>query len=74
MGYTDSYTGTGTFEHHPQSYLTDEDLDDTIRVREISFMSMYQGEDSIPVENDGIDEFPQHRKLPSCCFSKSNAL
>ena len=55
--YADSYTGTGTFENNPGSYMTDDDLEDTIRIREISFMSMYQGDDSIPVENVGLDEF-----------------
>ena len=45
--YQESYSGTGTFEVKNHSRYSDEDLDDTIRIREISFMSMYQGEDSI---------------------------
>lgn len=62
MYYPESYSGTGTFEHHNTSNCSDDDLEDTIRIREISFMSLYHGDDSIPVEEDGLDEFSQFRK------------
>ena len=60
--FHESYSGTGTFEVKDQSKNSDEDLDDTIRIREISFMSMYPGEDSISGDNLGVDEFGNLRK------------
>ena len=61
--YPESYSGTGTFEQHEGTHCSDDELEDTIRIREISFMSMYQGEDSIPIDNVGIDEFSQQSKF-----------
>lgn len=58
----ESYSGTGTFDLQGHSHYSDEDLEDTIRIREVSFMSMYQGDDSIPADEANVDEFEQFRK------------
>lgn len=57
MFYPDSNSGTGTFPQRPGSDCSDEELDDTVRIREISFMTMYQREDSVPIEDEHMDEF-----------------
>jgi hypothetical protein len=59
----ESYSGTGTFDMQGRSHYSDEDLEDTIRVREVSFMSMYQGDDSIPADEANVDEFENLRKF-----------
>lgn len=67
-GLYDSCSGTGTF-YHKDSHFSDEDIDDTIRIREISFMSMYPEDDD--GECLGTDEFGNLRKSVSRAFREN---
>jgi len=44
------------------STFTDEDLDDTIKIREVSYMTLCNDEDSIPHNSEELNEFEQYRK------------
>lgn len=41
---------------------TDEELDDTIKIREVSYMSLYPEEDSLQVNTEDLNEFEHYRK------------